>query len=126
MTESQREELEKVEKQLRKNLGDTFGKDVAEAFETLSKALHNELDKRDEKKPYEGSKIEELDKEIKDIANRLNKRIDELKPEIKGARLGLILASWSCGSPTVFMGAGNKSVIHDKLLPFIKEQLEGV
>ena len=124
MTKSQKEELDKLEKQLREELGDTFGKDVVDAFETLSKALHEEIEKKDEKKPYDGSKIEELDKEIKDFATHINKRIDELKPELKRAGFGLIVASWSCGSPTVFMGAGSRKVVDDKLLPFIKKQLE--
>lgn len=123
MTESQREELLKIEKELSENLGDTFGKDVVDAFEELRKALHKEMDK---KETYEGSKVEELDKEIKDIANRINKKIDEVKPDIKGAGFGLVLASWSCGSPTVFLGAGSKGIIKDKLIPFIKKQIEEV
>lgn len=126
MKESKREEIDKLEKQLRKDLGETFGKDVVDAFETLSKALHKELEdiEEKEKKPYDGSKIEELDKEIKDFATHINKRIDELKPELKGAGFGLVIASWSCGSPTVFMGAGSRKVVNDKLLPFIVDQLK--
>ena len=125
MTKSQREEIDKLEKQLRKDLGETFGKDVMDAFETLSKALHKEMKDLEgkDKKPYDGSKIEELDKEIKDFAVHINKRIDELKPELKGAGFGLVVASWSCGSPTVFMGAGSRKVVNDKLLPFIVDQL---
>lgn len=122
---TKREEIEKLEKQLRKDLGETFGKDVVDAFETLSKALHKEIDDIEEKdkNPYDGSKIEKLDREIKDFAVHINKRIDELKPELKGAGFGLVIASWSCGSPTVFMGAGSRKVVNDKVLPFIHEQL---
>lgn len=125
MKDSKREEIEKLEKQLRKDLGETFGKDVVDAFETLSKALHKEIDDIEEKdkKPYDGSKIEELDKEIKDFAIHINKRIDEIKPELKKAGFGLVVASWSCGSPTVFMGAGSRRVVNDKVVPFIHEQL---
>lgn len=125
MTKSQKEELDKLVKQLRKDLGETFGKDVVDAFEKLNEALHKELEDIEgkEKKPYDGSKIEELDKEIKDFATHINKRIDELKPELKGAGFGLIIASWSCGSPTVFMGAGSRKVVNDQVLPFIHTQL---
>ena len=48
MTKSQREEIEELEKKLREDLGETFGKDVVDAFETLSKALHKEMKDLDE------------------------------------------------------------------------------
>lgn len=126
MTKSQRAEIEELEKTLRKDLGETFGKDVVDAFEKLSDALHKELGDLGEKNKDNkevSEKVKALDKEIQDFATKINKKIDEIKPELKKAGFGLVIASYSYGSPTVFMGAGSKRVVDEKLVPFIHEQL---
>lgn len=125
MTKSQKEELDKMEKELRKELGETFGKDVEEAFDKLSEALHKEIKGLDEEEYADPDmkKVEELENEIKDFATKINKKIDTIKPELRKAGFGLIISSWSCGSPTIFMGAGSRKTVNKKLLPFIEKQL---
>ncbi len=128
MTKEQREELESMELNLRKDIRETFGDELGNSFEKFLDELHKHINddkKKEEEKPkYKGSIAEEIEKEIGDFAKSINKKISKHRDELKKHNFGMIIASHSGGTPTVFMGAGCKSVVKKELVPFIKSELE--
>ena len=128
-TEAKKKELADLEEQVREGLKD-FGDDVLKAFDALSEEMHKHMKESESTEPdeetpkYKGSATEEIEQEIKDFATRINKKIDENKKLLRKHKFGMILASYSMGSPTCFMGAGCRSVVDKKLVPFIKDQLD--
>lgn len=129
MTKEQREELESMELNLRKDIRETFGDELGNSFEKFLDELHKHITdddkKKEEERPkYKGSIAEEIEKEISDFAKSINKKISKHKDELKKHKFGVIIASHSGGTPTVFMGAGCKGVVRKDLVPFIKSELE--
>ena len=129
MTKEQREELESMELNLRKDIRETFGDELGKSFEKFLDELHKHIEdddkKKEEDKPkYKGSIAEEIEKEITDFAKAINKKISKHKDELKKHKFGMIIATHSGGTPTMFMGAGCKHVVRKELVPFIKSELE--
>ena len=129
MTKEQREELESMELNLKKDIRETFGDELGKSFEKFLDELHKHIEdddkKKEEEKPkYKGSIAEEIEKEITDFAKSINKKISKNKDELKKHKFGMIIATQSGGTPTMFMGAGCKHVVRKELVPFIKSELE--
>lgn len=129
MTKEQKDEIESMELELKKDIRKTFGDDLGKTFEKFLEELHKHIEedgkKIEEEKPkYEGSIAQEIEQEIKDFAKQLNRKIDKHKDELKKFKFGVVMASHSCGTPTTFFGAGCKSVVRKDMLPFIEKELE--
>ena len=129
MTKEQRDEIESMELKLKKDIRKTFGDDLGKTFEKFLEELHKHIEEDDkkieeEKPKYEGSIAQEIEQDIKDFAKSINKKISKHKDELKKHKFGMIIATHSGGTPTMFMGAGCKHVVRKELVPFIKSELE--